>query len=260
MVLFNIIAFSFLTFFIYCLIKWALYTRSKVYYKRTPENEKLIDNLGNLDFIPTFFLPNSIMQLICNELKKRPEIKYKREYLINEDGGLISLDWVIKPNDKFDKILVILHGLTGGSNTCYIKETVEGFLNTDYKIVIIQYRGINDTPLFTPMIFHGGFTSDLLFSMRYIMGKYADIPLYCIGVSMGANIFTKLLVTHKKDLPNVKAFVSLSNPYCYAEVEKRNTGTYMEIIMVMLKQKFLSQHKTLLGLNESKICVLPFRA
>jgi predicted alpha/beta-fold hydrolase len=250
MVFLNIVTFLFLVYFIYCLIKWLFYTKSKIFYKATQQNEKLISNLGNIDFTPTFYLPNWFTQLIFNELKKRPEIKYKREYLINTDGGLMSLEWVVKPNDHFDKILVIQHGLTGGSNTCYIKETVQGFMNTNYKIVIIQYRGINDTPLFTPLIFHGGFTNDLLFAMRYIMKRYKDIPIYTIGISMGANIFTKLLATHKEEFAPIKAFVSLSNPYCYAEVEKRNTSTFMEYLMVWLKKRFLSQHRPLLGLNK----------
>jgi predicted alpha/beta-fold hydrolase len=253
MVLFNLFTSSLVTFLTYCFIKWQLYTKSKVHFSPTLKNETIIHKLGNLDFIPTFFLPHFILQLLCNEFKKRPIIKYQREYLISEDGGLISLDWVVKENHNHDKLLIILHGLTGGSNTCYIRDTVEGFINTGYKIVVIQYRGINDTPLFTPMIFHGGFTNDLLFSLRHIRKLNKHLPCYCIGVSMGANIFTKLLVTHSEELQDIKGFVSISNPYCYTEVEKRNTGTWMEYLMVMLKQRFLQQHKTLLGLNQSTL-------
>jgi predicted alpha/beta-fold hydrolase len=248
----NILGYTFLSFLTYCFVKWNFYRNSKIKHKNIPENEKIVKALGDIDFTPTFYLPNFLTQLICNELKTRPIIKYQREYLTNEDGGVISLDWVIKPNNHYNKILVILHGLTGGSNTCYIRETVEGFLESDYKIVIIQYRGINDTPLFTPTIFHGGFTNDLLLSMRYIKSAFKDIPCYTIGISMGANIFTKLLVTHKEEFVGyIKGFVSLSNPYCYNEVEKRNTGTWIEYLMVALKKNFLQQHKTLLGLNKS---------
>jgi predicted alpha/beta-fold hydrolase len=253
MVLVNIVTSSFLTFITYCFIKWSFYTKSKTHYQATSKNEDIIKKLGNLDFVPTFFLPGFILQLLCNELKTKPIIKYKREYLISEDGGLISLDWVIQDTDNYNKLLVILHGLTGGSNTCYIRETVEGFLNQGYRIVVIQYRGVNDTPLFTPIIFHGGFTSDLLFSMQHIKKSYKDLPCYCIGISMGANIFTKLLVTHHNEMGYIKGFASISNPYDYNEVEKRNTDTWMEYLMVWLKQRFLLQHKTLLGLNTSNI-------
>jgi predicted alpha/beta-fold hydrolase len=244
---------SVLAIFAYCLIKRLKSSnRTNIYYKKTNLNEKIVSSLGNLTFIPSIFLPNSLLQISYNEFKPKPKIQYKREYITNTDGGLISLDWVIQDkNEKFDKLFVILHGLTGGSNTCYIKETILGFIDKGYKIVVIQYRGINDTPLLTPLMFHGGFTDDLLYSLRYIHRRY-NLPMYCMGISMGANIFTKFLATNYEEWKGIiKCLISLSNPYNLDEVEKRNRGSLMEKLILILLKNYLRKNQNLLELNES---------
>src|SRR5689334_5238890 len=118
MVFASFISYIFLSLFIYCLIKWLFFNKTKMLYKNTTKNEHIIEKLHPLDFKPTFWLPEFYTQILYNELKKKPEIKYRREYLTNDDGGILSLDWVVKENDSYSKLLVILHGLTGGSNTC----------------------------------------------------------------------------------------------------------------------------------------------
>jgi predicted alpha/beta-fold hydrolase len=235
-------------FLAYCLIKQLFYTTSKVHSQENPQNRQILSRLGSLDFIPTFFLPNFILQLLYNEFITKPIIKYKREYLKTVDGGLVSLDWVVRESENFDKLLVLLHGITGGSNSCFIRDTIEGFKDTNYKIVVVQYRGVNDTPLLTPQTFHGGYTDDLLLSMRYIRSKYTGTPCYCMGQSMGANILTKFQATHYDEFGGyIKGFVSLSNPYDFKEIEKRNIGTWIEYFMVKLRQKSMEQHRTILG-------------
>jgi predicted alpha/beta-fold hydrolase len=248
--LLNLSVFSFI---IYCFVKkMKIFNKTKLYFKKTERNEKLIKAMGDLTFTPSFFLPNTVFQISYNEFKQKPKLKYKREYITNTDGGLISLDWVIEEeNAKYDKLFVILHGLTGGSNTCYIKETILGFIGKGYKIVVIQYRGINDTPLLTPLMFHCGFTYDLQFSLRYIRDKY-DLPMYCMGISMGANIFTKFLATYYEEWKGIiKGFISLSNPYNLDEVEKINRGTMMEKLILLLLKGYFRRNKNLLELNES---------
>jgi predicted alpha/beta-fold hydrolase len=228
------------------------YTSSKAYYQHNTKNKTLIEKLGDLVFVPTFLLPNFFMQCAYNELMPKPIIKYKREYLTTEDSGLISLDWVVKENDSYNKILVILHGITGGSNSCYIRDTIAGFMNTSYKIVVVQYRGVNDTPLLTPQMFHGGLTDDLLFAMRNIRSRYNTLPCYCIGQSMGANVFTKFLAQHSAEFKDyVKGFVSISNPFDYNEIVKLNIGTWVEYFMVLVRQKSIKPLKSFLRLNSS---------
>ena len=48
------------------------------------------------------------------------------------------------------RILFIIHGLTGGSNTGYIKELVFKAQKLNYRVGVFQNRGINRTYLRTP--------------------------------------------------------------------------------------------------------------
>ncbi len=233
-----------------------------------------------LDYIPTLYMPTCLAQMIYNETKSIPEVKFEREYISTFDGGVISLDFVIKditddnsansinnisqqhqfnennPNynrsnnkqiEKDDKILVILHGLTGGSESTYIRETILKFQKiSKLKIVVVNYRGISGSPLLTPLMYHAGFYEDLQNAMKYIREKYPDLRCYALGTSMGANIFTKLLGNIHEFDNYVKGFISISNPLNCLEVEKRNRNRILDRFMIRRQIKYIELHKNIL--------------
>jgi len=140
------------------------------------------------------------------------KVKFRRQYIETDDGGVISLEW---PNDKdvnFDKLLVILPGLTGDASDPYIKEIIQEFDQyKGYKIVVLQYRGVANIPLFTSKSYHCGYTDDLSYVMNYLYEKYPDKRCYVIGCSMGANIFTLLFSKHhelKSYIKGIKIILS----------------------------------------------------
>jgi predicted alpha/beta-fold hydrolase len=178
-------------------------------------------------------------------------MKYKREYVTTPDGGLLSFDWFIdkatvnNPNN-FQKLLIILHGLTGGSEASYIRETIKAFAEYDgYKIVVIHNRGINDTPLITPYPFHAGFYYDYLYALNLIRNRFPDKLCYALGVSMGANLFTQLLTKETCMNDYIKGFVSVSNPMNLNIGEKRNRGTVIDMVLRNAFKKYLEKHNIL---------------
>lgn len=230
-----------------------------------------------LDYIPTFYMPTCLLQMIYNETKSIPDIKYERQYISTYDEGVISLDFVLKTNDKEstsnsmnnsnnnninnnlinsshnsredkdDKILVLLHGLTGGSEATYIRETVLKFQKVEnLKIVVVNYRGISGSPLLTPLIYHAGFYDDLYEAMKYIREKYPNLRCYALGTSMGANIFSKLLGNIHEFDDYIKGFIAISNPLNCIEVEKRNRKGILDRFIIKRQIRYIEQHRNIL--------------
>lgn len=250
---------SFLSLFLFLAHKQIPYFNTfTMEYVNTDKNRKLIDALLPIDYHPCLFMPNCLSQMIYNEIKSSPNVIYKREYIKTHDDALISLDWVddgIISNEKnirddfkkYSKILVILHGLTGGSESSYIREIVDEYkkLNS-FKIVVVNYRGINETPLVTPAIYHAGYTEDINTAMKHIKRMYPNLRCYALGTSMGANIFTKLFANTDEFNEYVKGFISISNPFNCYEVEKRNRGTILDFFLIQRQIKYVEKHQSVL--------------
>jgi len=105
------------------------------------------------------------------------------------------------------------------------------------KVVVVQYRGINNTPLLTPKTFHAGDTTDIAFAMNYLKNKYPDYACYTIGTSMGANIFVRLFANDHSFDHYVKGFISVSNPFNLTVLEKRNRGTVIDYFLQRRQKK-----------------------
>ena len=221
----------------------------EIEYVENDKNKFIVESLLPIDYRPTIYLPSCFAQMIYNEIKSHPEVEYKREFLTTHDDGVISLDWVINDDgkeNKKDKIMVILHGLTGGSECSYIKETALAFHENGFKVVAVNYRGINGTPLLTPTFYHPGYTEDIYTVMRYIKFTYPDLRCYTLGTSMGANIFTKLFAENNEFDEYVKGFISVSNPLNCFEIEKRLRGGILDYFLVSRQLSYVKKHREIL--------------
>ena len=220
-----------------------------IYYKND-YNQLLVSQLGPLDdYRPTFYLPTCIAQMIYNEFKQVITIDFKREYIQTNDGGIISLDWAnpAKMQKEECRLIVILHGLTGGSESNYIREIVKELNENERNIVVVvQYRGVNDSPLLTPKTYHMGETDDIKLALNYLRSLYPNLPCYTIGTSMGANILVKLFSHDHSFDDYVKGFISISNPFNILAIERRNHGTALDYFIKLNQQKYIKRHYEIL--------------
>jgi predicted alpha/beta-fold hydrolase len=187
------------------------------------------------------------------------DVKYHRQYVATNDLGVVSLDWVETENtkgnplkyenlEKDEKLLVIMHGLTGGSDTNYIKEIVNTFKNIEkMKVVVINYRGVSGNPLLTPFSYHIGYYTDLITAMDFIREKYPNLRCYALGTSMGANLFSKLLANYHDFDNYIKGFLSISNPLDIAEINKRNSWGILNYFLLKYQKEFLYKNKNILS-------------
>ncbi|CAG9330306.1 unnamed protein product [Blepharisma stoltei] len=174
-----------------------------IHHADTPENRDLIQSVPSLSqgaFYPTPWLSSGSLQTIygigAKILNEKLEVlsgpNYDREILTLECGGTISIDWVHSENLKPDsKVLIIVPGLTGGSEAYYIQDLVHLAQSKGFRVAVFHGRGISGTPLTTPRANHLGLPSDLDFAVNTIHSRYPEAHLVGLGTSMGANLILK---------------------------------------------------------------------
>lgn len=220
--------------------------KSRLIYADNKMNNFIKHKLGKISYRPTFYMPGCLSQIIYHQLNPRPDLNFKREYIQTEDGGVFSIDWVAGPLKDTKKLLVVLHGLLGGSESGYLREILTGFLVTgEYKIVVVHNRGISETPLFTPFCFHASFTSDLQLALNLIKKRLPNYFCCCLGTSLGANIFVKFLAQDNSFNEYIKCLISISNPLNIFEGEKRNRGGLVCKFMKNKFAKYYNMHQIL---------------
>lgn len=264
--LFKIFGFSFSLYGIY-IVYIRLKTLAKKYTnvlgsnyeikcKKTDMNQNLISKLGDLNYIPYFLFPHFILQGAIQEFLPCYNLSYKREYICNDkDKGIISLDWLLydekicgKQKGKNKNLMIFCHGLSGGSEQVYSKDIALEFGKNGYSVVIIHARGINDTPLSNPKIFHAGFTIDVEYSIEYIVKTKEKFDnIFLIGTSMGANISYRALSFNKELSKYITGYINISNFFDMIEASKLVEKTLFDWVLIKNTIDYFDRHKDMLG-------------
>ena len=132
-----------------------------------------------------------------------------RENIVTPDGGLISLDWYSpaaqqSPETKattsgyrFDEskpIALFLPGLTGDSQTEYIKSLVPIAHGLGYRAVVFNNRGRGNMKLLTPRFYCAANYDDLKLSLQHIRYNNPDVKIVATGISLGGIVLGRYLI------------------------------------------------------------------
>lgn len=150
-----------------------------------------------------------------------PPIAYSRQLLRAPDGGTIAVDLASEdesaPQDT--PILVVLHGLTGGSSEAYVvnvlreavrKQSDGGLLG--WRAAVVNSRGCAGSEITSDRLYHGGWTYDLRCALEFLQDKFPGAPLYGIGFSLGGNMMAKYVGQAGPKTP-LSAAVTLGAPW-----------------------------------------------
>jgi len=195
-----------------------------LYYLENEQNQFFIENSPSLKkgvFKSTPWLASGLLQAYFGSSKGSlsgdsaycKAVEYDRELVTLPDKGTLSIDWAKGPQLPQDsKVLLITPGLTGGSESQYIRNAVLVFQERGYRVGVMHGRGISGTPLTTPQPNNLGLTNDLDFIVNLILNRYPDAPLVALGTSMGANLLLKYAGEMGKDC-KLLGIAAVSTPF-----------------------------------------------
>jgi len=245
--------------------------RPRLIYDKTDENMALLRacHLLEMPYRPTpWCFGKHFQTAISSTLRRSAIVVYRREIInMPSDNGTVALDWcgreqestsVEAENDNIP-ILLILHGVTGGSAESYVTQLVWAAREIGWHAVVFNNRGCAQSDLTTPRAYCAADTSDLATVVNYIHQRNPRSPLVAVGFSMGANILTKYLGEYGSST-SILAAVSLANPLDLVESSKLlNSGIsnylYNPAIAARLRA-YVSRHQSILQTRFRLLVVL----
>ena len=169
------------------------------------------------------FLFNGHLQTIWTTFKGAdPLVFYKRNIFEHENpafAGTFAVDFVVRSftetndddellpprtvyfkKEEFDQIasadtrpmLVVLHGLAGGSNESYLRCVIEALFKDGWEACVINSRGCAMSKITTGVLYNARATWDIRQMVKWLRKVFPNRPLFGLGFSLGANILVNV--------------------------------------------------------------------
>ncbi|OBT96265.1 hypothetical protein VE01_05859 [Pseudogymnoascus verrucosus] len=115
-------------------------------------------------------------------------------------------------------MLVVLHGVSGGSHESFIREMIATLIaqngkgERNWEACVVNSRGCARSKISSQLMYNGRATWDLRQTANWLGEKFPNRPLFAAGISLGANLLTNYLAEEGSNSP-FKAAIVFSNPW-----------------------------------------------
>ena len=141
-------------------------------------------------------------------------------------------------------LVVLIHGISGSENSCYMRLTAAYFLARGYPVLRLNQRGAGPSRPHCKREYHAGSCGDLATLFGKLDPSLTRHGVMPIGFSLGGNALLKMLGTYKKRYA-IKRAAAVSAPIDLAQSSRslkrwRNFG-YHRYILTRLKRHCTAQ-------------------
>ncbi|WP_249582938.1 hydrolase [Pseudomonas viridiflava] len=144
-------------------------------------------------FVPASGLGNPHLQTLWGPLwRKRTLLARTRERMWLKDGDFLDMDWH-GPHQVDAPLVLVLHGLTGSSNSPYVAGLQKALATQGWASVALNWRGCSGEPNLLSRSYHSGASEDLAEVIAHLRSLRPLAPLYAVGYSLGGNVLLKYL-------------------------------------------------------------------
>ena len=130
--------------------------------------------------------------LLARLLRSTREPAMLRERWELPDGDFLDLDFGPDPGPRAPVVL-LLHGLEGGSNRSYVLSACRRLLAHGMRPVAMNFRGCSGEMNRLPRMYHSGETADPAWVLERLRRLSPRRRLGALGFSLGGNVLLKLL-------------------------------------------------------------------
>lgn len=132
-------------------------------------------------------------------------------------------------------LLVLLHGLSGGSHEAYVRAVVDHISQDKthpFDCVVLNTRGCARTPITTPQLFCALWTEDIRRFVRILHKEQPGRRLYLVGFSLGASILANYLgqqgdLSVADEMNKINGAAIIANPWDLSHSNQYLNNSYM---------------------------------
>jgi predicted alpha/beta-fold hydrolase len=226
-------------------------------------NRKFFENYKPLLYLLSGHAQTFLLELLTILIRYFKKIfrffnfKYERENYLLSDGGKIAVDHAIKIHidallekkiTKYDKILIIVPGVTSTSDDYYIKSFVEDFVD-EFQCIVVNARGLAGIKLDSPFMVSSNCYKDLGEYIQTIAEQNKEKKIFAVGFSFGGYLLSRYLGTSSFNLPpNFLAGCGICYPICPYGIkngEEKLYGIYSKATCNNMKKVFFNNIDTI---------------
>jgi predicted alpha/beta-fold hydrolase len=145
-------------------------------------------------FRPSWWLRGPHAQTVGGRfLRGSASVALRRERLETPDGDFLDLDFTPEPSDPSAPLVVVLHGLEGGTASGYMGQTFRELARAGLRGVGVNFRSCGGEMNRTARFYHAGETEDLAFVLKHLAERFPGVQQAALGFSLGGNVLLKYL-------------------------------------------------------------------
>ena len=193
-------------------------------------------------FSPARGLGNPHLQTLWGPvLRRQPALVRERQRLWLADGDFMDLDWH-GPHSADSPLVLVLHGLTGSSNSHYVVGLQRALAAQGWASVALNWRGCSGEPNLLARSYHSGSSEDLAEVIAHLRARRPMAPLYAAGYSLGANILLKHLGEVGSD-SQLQGAVAVSVPFRLDQCADRIAMGFSKVYQAHFMREMLAYVK-----------------
>lgn len=146
----------------------------------------------NVEFKTPWWLPDGHSQTIWSAKIALPTtevVHWSRTTWSTPDGDVIQVD--SRVSNQTGPIMVLFHGLEGGSQSHYAKAFAQVCHERGWSLVLPHFRGCGGPMNLAPRAYHSGDHAEIDWMLKRVRALYPGRKLMAVGVSLGGNALMK---------------------------------------------------------------------
>jgi uncharacterized protein len=117
----------------------------------------------------------------------RASVALRRERVDTPDGDFWDFDWLEAGAEADAPLVVLFHGLEGGSTSHYARALLALLAARGWRGVVPHFRGCGGTPNRLPRAYHSGDHAEVGAMLAAIRSRVPSARVYAVGVSLGGS-------------------------------------------------------------------------
>ncbi len=136
---------------------------------------------------PHWLVGGHIQTVWPYRLRRHP-LRLRRERVETDDGDFWDFDWLDAGDDPQRPIVILFHGLEGGSSSHYARALLIALARVGWRGVVPHFRGCGGEPNRLPRAYHSGDHAEVGMMLDAVRTRIDPAtPAYAVGVSLGGS-------------------------------------------------------------------------